>query len=330
MLDTLISLLQSSGGSVIINKKLMRAVGINSALVFAELCSKYTYWKNREQLTSDGFFFCTSEDLEEATTLSSYLQKQAIDSLVELGMIEYKVVGLPAKRHYKIACTAEQLVAVLENKISKNSNSSSKKIQELDIKEFDTNNNINNNNKTNNNTSKEVSTGCLLPKDCFSTDISLVENKNKTKEKPQQNHLAVRRYLAKIEGKEILPYNTFTNTDWLIAFVLAYNDVFKEEMILPPMGAQFNSLIFPFSQLIETIPIHDRLTVFDKFLNIVKNERSMPQDWAKGFTINQLMSYYNLEDVRKEFKRLAECIHVVRERANTAESIKQGIVYQVF
>ena len=88
-------------GSIVINKCLMRAIGVHEVIIYCELFSRNNYFESRNQL-QDGYFFNTIADLEIGTCLSSYQQIKAIRNLVVLGLIETKVKGMPAKRYFKI------------------------------------------------------------------------------------------------------------------------------------------------------------------------------------------------------------------------------------
>lgn len=92
----------ASNGFITVNKAVINKVGLHEAIMLGELCSKYQYWTERNELTKDGFFFCTKENFEEETTLNRYHQDKAINRLEELGIIETKISGLPAKKYFKI------------------------------------------------------------------------------------------------------------------------------------------------------------------------------------------------------------------------------------
>ena len=88
-------------GSITINKKLIQLVGLIGAAVYSELASRYHYFKDRGRLTSEGYFFNTKEDLEEATGVTRRQQDTAVKELTEMGIIEMKVMGIPASRHFR-------------------------------------------------------------------------------------------------------------------------------------------------------------------------------------------------------------------------------------
>lgn len=101
MSRTIFNLLQADG-SIIINKNLARNIGVDQAIVYSELISKYIYFDEKNMLTEDGFFFVTVEDLQHSTTLSKYQQSKAIKKLEELGLIKYQNRGIPPRRYFKL------------------------------------------------------------------------------------------------------------------------------------------------------------------------------------------------------------------------------------
>ena len=88
-------------GSITINKKLIQLVGLIGAAVYSELASRYHYFKDRGRLTDGGYFFNTKEDLEEATGVTRRQQDTAVKELMEMGILEMKVMGIPASRHFR-------------------------------------------------------------------------------------------------------------------------------------------------------------------------------------------------------------------------------------
>ncbi|WP_018250281.1 hypothetical protein [Orenia marismortui] len=89
------------------------AGGLMTAAVLSELISRYKYHKKEGQLVNikgntkkeDGkreWFFITHNKLEQLIGVSSSQQDLAIDALEKLGLITKKLIGIPAKRHFKI------------------------------------------------------------------------------------------------------------------------------------------------------------------------------------------------------------------------------------
>ena len=92
--------LLSSSAFLIVNKQLAKQVGLKGAVLLADLISKEEYFIANGM--TDGWFFNTAKNIEEDTCLTSHQQRKAIKSLKDLGIIETKVVGIPAKQHFKI------------------------------------------------------------------------------------------------------------------------------------------------------------------------------------------------------------------------------------
>jgi hypothetical protein len=78
-----------------INKDFAKSFGIECAILISDLVDKNTYF-NQE------WFFNTAENIENDTTLSRFQQDKAIKILIENGFIETKLMGIPAKKHFKI------------------------------------------------------------------------------------------------------------------------------------------------------------------------------------------------------------------------------------
>lgn len=129
----------ASSNFISVNKTLLKKLGLEETIILGELASEYEYWKSKNGIDEYGYFFSTIENIEEATTINGYKQRVAINRLKELGIIDVKIKGLPAKRYIKIN----------ENKIIKYLTTSCLKFKELDVQNLNTNKNINNNKKEN-------------------------------------------------------------------------------------------------------------------------------------------------------------------------------------
>jgi len=133
--------LLSSSAFLIVNKQLAKQVGLKGAVLLADLISKEEYFIANGM--TDGWFFNTAKNIEDDTCLTSHQQRKAIKSLKELGIIETKVVGIPAKQHFKI----------IENKLLSYLNTSCEETAKLVVKKTQTINKNNNKNNNNNNIS---------------------------------------------------------------------------------------------------------------------------------------------------------------------------------
>lgn len=132
---------------IIVNKDLIKKIGLNEAVILGELASEYRSWKSKEKLIDD-MFYSTISNIEKNTGLNEYQQRKSFKILKELNLIEYKVKGIPATRYIKI--NQEQVAEILNIKFFNNSSSSSLNFKELDVENLKGNNNNINNNKNNN------------------------------------------------------------------------------------------------------------------------------------------------------------------------------------
>jgi hypothetical protein len=84
------------------NKALRWALGNDEAVIYAELIACHIYFQNREQLTDEGYFFNTVDDLYIKTHVEKRAQRSAIKKLVASGLIDMRVQSLPPVRYFKI------------------------------------------------------------------------------------------------------------------------------------------------------------------------------------------------------------------------------------
>ena len=109
--------LLDSSNYIAVNRSLIRAFGLHAAVIVGELASEAKYWKKRG-LLSDGWFFSTVENLERATGLNAYHQREAIGRLRELGFVETEYRDTPRKRCFRINCMAIiQAIAEIDDKL---------------------------------------------------------------------------------------------------------------------------------------------------------------------------------------------------------------------
>ena len=85
-----------------VNKAIAKKVGIYAAIILADLMSKKKYFENRHMLTDDGYFFNTSDNIEDDTTLSRHKREDATKNLIEMEWLLIDKRGIPAKNFYKI------------------------------------------------------------------------------------------------------------------------------------------------------------------------------------------------------------------------------------
>ena len=136
--------LLSSSAFLIVNKQLAKQVGLKGAVLLADLISKEEYFISKGM--TDGWFFNTAKNIESDTSLTSHQQRKAIKNLKDLGIIETKVVGIPAKQHFKI----------IENKLLSYFNTSCEESVKQVVKKTQTINKNNNKNNNNNITIRKL------------------------------------------------------------------------------------------------------------------------------------------------------------------------------
>ena len=72
------------------------------AIILGFLCSKQRYWTKHNQLKDGKWFFCTREKMREETLIEPRRQKEAINNLVALKLIETENKGQPQKRYFHV------------------------------------------------------------------------------------------------------------------------------------------------------------------------------------------------------------------------------------
>ena len=162
--------LLSNTGYIIVNKEIIKKIGLHEAILLGELCSEYIYWKKKDETVNE-FFYSTRDNIEENTGLSAYQQRTAISNLVKKDIIVMKSEGMPLKTWYFInenklqellfdnieedtenemeksssKDVIQQDVKKIDNKELNNFRTSYEEILQHDVKEVNINNNKNNN-----------------------------------------------------------------------------------------------------------------------------------------------------------------------------------------
>jgi len=101
MKEKVIQELLKSTGYISVNKLLIKKLGLKAAVFLSELFSKRSYFESQDKLFKN-WFFNSVEDMKLSTGLSSYEQKNSIDTLEKLKLIDYTVKGMPHKRFFRI------------------------------------------------------------------------------------------------------------------------------------------------------------------------------------------------------------------------------------
>lgn len=194
----------ASDGFLTVNKHIAKAVGLDAAVLLAELASSYNYFETAGQLT-DGMFYETVERIEENTTLSKYQQAKAVKVLEGAGILTTKKIGIPAKRYFSI--NEDAVLALVDHKKSKNSTTVSEKTKPQEVKKLNVNNNIDKEEKKKeNNNNKGLPVAALLAETTISLPVrekvlEFIEYRKEIK-KPLKSERSIRSLLKQVETQE--------------------------------------------------------------------------------------------------------------------------------
>ncbi len=86
-----------SSGYWVLNKSIVKEFGIETAFLLSNLSEAESMMADEE-----GWFYQTSETLEELTGLSNHKQTLCINQLIEIGALYQQNKGMPRKRYFKI------------------------------------------------------------------------------------------------------------------------------------------------------------------------------------------------------------------------------------
>ena len=81
----------------VLNKHLVKTLGIETAFLLSVFADA-----DETLSDSEGWFYQTVETIEDITTLNRYKQDLAIDALIEKGVLEKTLKGMPRKRYFRI------------------------------------------------------------------------------------------------------------------------------------------------------------------------------------------------------------------------------------
>jgi len=85
-----------------VNKKLAKKIGLMETILLADLISKQEYFKKKNMLTDDGYFFNLQQELQQQLDIGEYKLRLLINNLQKSGFLLIKKQGVPAKNYYKI------------------------------------------------------------------------------------------------------------------------------------------------------------------------------------------------------------------------------------
>ena len=206
-----------SGNYIVLNKTLIKKIGIETSFLFSVLIEGEEIIKN-ENPDFNGWFFQTVEKLEKITGLSKHKQNECLKRLEKQQFIEVKYLGIPKKRYIKINEDALILFILNDDEeksfkspnnshSSKNSPTSGQKILPQEDKKFDdiiNNINIKNIDKNINYKNNIVE---QIAKENIGNElkeklIELVEYRNSIK-KPYKTYISIKKLINSI-GKDYI------------------------------------------------------------------------------------------------------------------------------
>lgn len=88
-----------------VSKGLVRTLGVECAFLFAELVDEFLYYyenKYNSLHENDYWFYSTADNIKERTGWSADKQDRILKELETHGLVVKKVMGIPAKRHFKL------------------------------------------------------------------------------------------------------------------------------------------------------------------------------------------------------------------------------------
>ncbi len=136
-----------------VNKQLARELNnIEATVLLADLVSKEKYFFIRNELTEDGYFYNSQENIMRDTTFKHDKQRRLLKFLIDNGLIKTKIKKVgngETVKHFQVL--EEEVLRILHEGVEKTVNSGSGKIQLREVAECHTNKN-----KVNNNISKDI------------------------------------------------------------------------------------------------------------------------------------------------------------------------------
>lgn len=108
----------SSDSFLIVNKKLVSIFGPCTAIFLSNLIDKYKYYKDKHKLIDGEGFFSTFEEQAEDTNMTQYMLRKCKKELIDKGILETYMKGIPPKEIYIINFT--ELIEIIKEKYERN------------------------------------------------------------------------------------------------------------------------------------------------------------------------------------------------------------------
>lgn len=90
------TIMMVEGTYIILPLKMIKAVGYHASSFLQYLV------ETDDKILEDVFFPISIEEAKEARSLTREMQDTAIKKLIDFNLIETKLAGIPAKRHFKV------------------------------------------------------------------------------------------------------------------------------------------------------------------------------------------------------------------------------------
>ena len=91
-----------SGSFLILNKTLIRNIGLIPAIFITDLVDRESYLEKNNKLEDNNLFYYKQSNRKKYLGLNTYVQSETIKELIELELIEVSRMGLPAKQYFKL------------------------------------------------------------------------------------------------------------------------------------------------------------------------------------------------------------------------------------
>lgn len=117
----------ANGNFIIINRDLIKEIGLDETVLLGELCSEQYYWERNNKLGKDGFYYSTVDNIEKNTGYKKKKQLTLLNKLKALNLVEVKYHDMPKKRYIKV--NVHQLEVMQAKYCTKKSNTEIKLIE---------------------------------------------------------------------------------------------------------------------------------------------------------------------------------------------------------
>lgn len=91
----------ASGNFVVVNRTVLKQVGMTAAMMLAELADEEKFYEESGKL-DNGWFFSTVQNIEDRTGIKKDQQLSGIRTLEKHGIIECEKRGMPVKRYFRL------------------------------------------------------------------------------------------------------------------------------------------------------------------------------------------------------------------------------------